>query len=54
MIQLLMENDTRINKIQIEQIENILINNCTFNNHYNNLNCHYGQCIHNFNRGKCL
>ena len=34
---ILIENDTRINKSQIEQIENILINNCTFNNLCDNL-----------------
>ncbi|CAF1175880.1 unnamed protein product [Rotaria sordida] len=50
----LFENDTRINKISIEQINNIQINNCTFNNICKNLNCYHGQCIHDFDRGKCL
>ena len=31
-----------------------LINNYTVNSLCNNLNCHYRQCIHAFNRGKCL
>ena len=31
-----------------------LINNCTVNSLCNNLNCHYRQCIHDFDRGKYL
>ena len=31
-----------------------LINNGTLNSLCNNLNCHYRQCIHDFDRGKCL
>jgi hypothetical protein len=48
------ENDTRLHKIHLEQIENIQINNCTFNNTCENLLCHHGQCISDFDRGKCL
>jgi hypothetical protein len=48
----LMENNTRI--IQIEQIENIEINNCTFDDMCQNLPCQNGQCIPDFDRGKCL
>ena len=51
---ILIENDTRIHKIKIEQIENILINNCTFNNLCDNLYCHYGQCFRDFDQEKCL
>ena len=51
---ILTENDTRINKIQIEQIENILINTCTFNNLCESLNCHYGRYAHDFDRRKYL
>ncbi|CAF1001650.1 unnamed protein product [Adineta steineri] len=47
-------NNTYINRIQIEQIENIQINNCSFTNICANLTCHNGQCINDFDRGKCL
>ncbi|UJR09595.1 hypothetical protein I4U23_013830 [Adineta vaga] len=47
-------NLTYINEIQIEQFENILINNCSFNNVCANMLCHNGQCINDFDRGKCL
>jgi hypothetical protein len=50
----LIENDTRIHKIEIEEIENIQINNCTFNNICEKFHCHNGQCINDFDRGKCL
>ncbi|CAF2665722.1 unnamed protein product [Rotaria sp. Silwood2] len=50
----LIENDIRMNKIYIEQIDNIQINNCTFNNICENFICHYGKCIQDFDRGKCL
>jgi len=50
----LIENDTRLHKIQIEEIKNIEINNCTFNNICEKFHCHNGQCINDFDRGKCL
>jgi len=51
---LIIGNDTRINKIQINQIDNIQINNCSFNNICESLICQNGQCINDFDRGKCL
>lgn len=51
---ILIENDTRANKFSIAPLENIHINNCTFNNICDNLNCNSGQCIADFDRGKCL
>lgn len=48
------ENDTRTNKFFLEQIENIQINNCTFNNICENIFCQNGECINDFDRGKCL
>ncbi|CAF2149828.1 unnamed protein product [Rotaria magnacalcarata] len=49
----LIDNDTRSNNIHVEQIENVQINNCTFNNVCENLNCTNGQCIPDFDHGKC-
>jgi len=48
------ENDTRTNKFFTEQIENIQINNCTFNHMCDKRNCHNGQCFTDFDQGKCL
>ena len=50
----LIENDTRINRIELERFEHIAINNCTFDNVCTNLSCQHGQCIEDFDRGKCL
>ncbi|CAF3641598.1 unnamed protein product [Rotaria sordida] len=51
---ILYDNDTRQNKFFIEQIENIHINNCTFNHICEYMICQNGNCIHDFDRGKCL
>ncbi len=48
------ENDTRTNKFFIEQIENIQINNCTFDHICENLFCQNGECMNDFDRGKCV
>ncbi|CAF3431133.1 unnamed protein product [Rotaria socialis] len=48
------DNDTRQNKFFIEQIENIHINNCSFNHVCENINCQNGLCYSDFDRGKCV
>ncbi|CAF3833457.1 unnamed protein product [Rotaria magnacalcarata] len=48
------DNDTRQNKFFIEQIENIHINNCSFNHVCENVNCQNGLCYSDFDRGKCI
>lgn len=50
----LYENDARKNKFVVEQIENIHINNCTFNHVCENVNCFNGLCYTDFDRGICL
>ncbi|UJR36501.1 hypothetical protein I4U23_029222 [Adineta vaga] len=47
------ENDTRTNRFFTEQMENIQINNCTFNRICENIDCQNGQCISDFDQGKC-
>ena len=49
----LLENDTRVNRIQIEQFDDVQINNCTFNNVCNEIRCVHGQCLDDFDRGRC-
>ena len=41
-------------QIQIEHLENIAINNCTFENICEKIICQHGECITDFDRGKCL
>lgn len=50
----LFENDTRVNRMELERFEQIDINNCTFDHVCTNLSCEHGQCIEDFDRGKCL
>ncbi|CAF1554092.1 unnamed protein product [Adineta ricciae] len=47
------DNLTYINEIQIEQLENVQINNCSFENVCEHVLCHNGQCVSDFDRGKC-
>ena len=48
------ENDTRTNKFFTEQIENIQINNCTFNHICDDMDCQNGQCMSDFDQGRCI
>lgn len=48
------EADDRTNKFLLEQNENILLNNCTFNGICEKFFCEYGECVGDFDRGKCL
>ena len=44
----------RTKKFSIEQYENILINNCTFDDICSKIDCGHGQCVQDFDQGKCL
>ena len=52
--QILIENDTRSNRLIVEQLENIQINNCSFENVCYDVHCQHGQCQADFDRGICL
>ena len=46
--------DQRTKKFLLEQNENLLINNCTFDDSCQKIFCEYGQCMNDFDRGKCV
>ena len=43
----------RRNKFVVEQFENIANNNCTFEQVCAAIHCEHGQCVDDFDRGKC-